>query len=88
MYGSDFYDNMTYPIYDFYTCEDEKYISNHKSILTGNPSLGTVSTFFEEKCQDVFLEVTITAQSKDGEGSTFFIKLPVAAALFTMKGEA
>jgi light-regulated signal transduction histidine kinase (bacteriophytochrome) len=31
---------------------------------------------------------TITAQSKDGEGATFIIKLPVEAALFTLQGEA
>ncbi|KAA1156829.1 histidine kinase [Pseudoalteromonas fuliginea] len=31
---------------------------------------------------------TITAQSKDGEGATFVIKLPVEAALFTLQGEA
>ncbi|WP_152995630.1 sensor histidine kinase [Pseudoalteromonas sp. 10-33] len=31
---------------------------------------------------------TITAKSKDGEGATFIIKLPVEAALFTLQGEA
>lgn len=31
---------------------------------------------------------TITAQSKDGEGATFIIKLPVEAELFTLQGEA
>ncbi|PLT26575.1 ATP-binding protein [Pseudoalteromonas sp. MelDa3] len=31
---------------------------------------------------------TITAISKDGEGATFIIKLPVEAALFTLQGEA
>lgn len=31
---------------------------------------------------------TITAQSKDGEGATFIIKLPVETTLFTLQGEA
>lgn len=31
---------------------------------------------------------TITAQSQDGEGATFIIKLPVEAELFTLQGEA
>ncbi|GAB0111347.1 sensor histidine kinase [Pseudoalteromonas distincta] len=31
---------------------------------------------------------TITAQSKDGEGATFIIKLPVETSLFTLQGEA
>ncbi|HBW96719.1 MAG TPA: histidine kinase, partial [Pseudoalteromonas sp.] len=30
----------------------------------------------------------ITAHSKDGEGATFIIKLPVETTLFTLQGEA
>lgn len=60
----DFNDRMYFPSYNFYCCEDEKCFVNHKSILTGNSSLGTASTFFEKDNQDIFLEVTITAQNQ------------------------